>query len=154
MNKVQTLELMQDMKKSHESQMHKIELLLSGKDMQELVSKAKTECYFGKILYLNEEDLKNIVGTLFFEKLERIHARWHLEYYNIYKIFEEVVKANKEKKGFLSKIIGTKKVSEMDFDKAKLYYSELKIITKELISILEMCTRRINALSESKFNGN
>ena len=33
MNKIQTFELIEEMKKSHGSQMHKIELLLDGKDV-------------------------------------------------------------------------------------------------------------------------
>jgi len=151
MNKVQTLELIEDMRKSHELQMYKIDALLSGEEMQDLISTAKTECFFGKSLYLNEKHLKNVLGALFFEKLEHIHERWHVEYYKIYQIFEGYIKAKNEKKGFLSKIMGKKKIDEMELDKAKLYYSELKITTKELISILEMCVRRLSALNDSKF---
>ena len=151
MNKVQTVELIEDMKKLHESQMHKIELLLNSKEVDELTSVAKTECDFGKLLYKNEQHLKDILGALFFEKLEKLHERWHREYYNIYKIFKEYVDAKNAKKGFFSKIIGSKKITEMEIDKAKLYHSELKSTTTELIQTIDMCQRRVSALGNAKF---
>jgi len=151
MNKVQTFELIEEMKKSNEFQMHKIELLLDGKEVDELTTVPKTECDFGKLLYPNELHLRNVLGSLFYEKIDFFHEKWHEEYNKIYKIFEEYLKSKNEKKGFFSKLIGDKKVSEMDIDRAKLYYSELKATSTELIKTIEMCQRRVNALSESKF---
>ncbi len=151
MNKVQTLDLIEEMKKAHHSQMHKIDLLIDGKDVGELTTVAKTECDFGKLLYSNGEHLKNILGLIFYEKLEAFHDRWHVEYYKIYEIFESYTKSKNEKKGFFAKFTGATKVSDMEIDKAKLYYSELKATTSELIKTIDMCQRRVSALSESKF---
>jgi len=151
MDKFQTLDLIEDMKKSHLSVMHKIEMLIDGRDVDELVAVAKTECDFGKFLYTNEEHLKDILGALFYTKLETLHEKWHMEYQKIYNIFENYIKSKNEKKGFFAKLSGGVKVSEMDIDRAKLYYSDLKLTASELIKTIEMCQRRVSALSEGKF---
>jgi len=151
MDKLQTLDLIEEMKQSHQLQMHKIELLIEGKDVDELTVVAKTECDFGKFLYTNEEHLKDILGLIFYEKLEKLHEKWHLEYLRIYEIFDEYMKNKNEKKGFFAKFTGSAKISEMDIDKAKLYYSELKATTSDLVKTIDMCQRRVSALSTSKF---
>jgi hypothetical protein len=48
--------------------------------------------------------------------------------------------------------MGTPKIDEMELDKVKLYFSELKVTTKELLKILGSSERRISALPESKFS--
>ncbi|MEA3330956.1 MAG: hypothetical protein U9Q29_04600 [Campylobacterota bacterium] len=146
MDKIQTLHFIEEARRIHESQMYKIEVLLSTKEIDNLLAVPKSECEFGKMLSSNEVFLRHILGTLFYENLDEIHSRWHSEYYKIYNIFFK-----KEKKGLLSKIMGSNKVSEMDIDKAKLYYSDLKITTAELIKVITQCQRRVFALSNSKF---
>jgi len=49
-------------------------------------------------------------------------------------------------------MIGSSSISDMDLDKAKLYYSELEITTQELLKALGSAERRMSALPESKFN--
>ena len=78
--------------------------------------------------------------------LENLHTKWHVEYARIYEIFFK-----KKQKGFFSKIMGTHRVDEMEIDKAKLYYSELLVTTKELLKILDSSERRISALNDGKF---
>ena len=146
MDKIQTLHLIEEAKKVHEGQMYKIEILLNGKEVDDLMAVPKSECEFGKMLYPNEAFLRHILGTLFYENLDTLHSRWHNEYFKIYEIF-----LKKEKKGLFSKLVGSNKISQMDIDKAKLYYSDLKITTAELIKVLTLSQRRVSALSNSKF---
>lgn len=146
MDKIQTLHLIEEAKKVHESQMYKIELLLAGKELDALMAVVASECEFGKILHSNEAFLRHVLGTLFYENLDMFHSKWHSEYLKIYEIF-----LKKEKKGLFSKLVGSNKVSQMDIDKAKLYYSDLKITTAELIKVLTLSQRRVSALSNSKF---
>jgi len=151
MDKAQTLQLIENIIKSNKTQMHNISTILEKKDGDELCSIAKNECDFGRLLYENEQHLKNVMGSLFYDKIEKLHEAWHVEYYNIYKILQKHIKGKQEKKGFLSKIMGDKKISDMEIDKAKLYFSELKKAQAELQRSIEAAQRRLMALNESKF---
>jgi hypothetical protein len=67
------------------------------------------------------------------------------------KIFNIFFK-EKKKQGFFAKIISPQKIDEMELDKAKLYYSDLKITTKELLKMLATSERRLEAMNETKFH--
>jgi len=148
MDKNQTLEAIEMAKKSHENAMAKIEMAINGDKVDSPTPAAKSLCKFGKWLYNEENHLEEILGELFYTKLERSHAQWHDEYLRIYNIFF------KEKKGgFLSGILGGgHKVDPLELDKAKLYYLELEETTKDLLHILGSCERRVTAMSEAKFH--
>ncbi|MGB3962461.1 MAG: hypothetical protein WBK95_09530, partial [Sulfurimonas sp.] len=75
-----------------------------------------------------------------------LHAKWHMEYVRLFEIFFQ-----NKKQGFFSKVLGTSKVSDMDLDRAKLYYSELEATTNELLTALGVSERRLGALNESLF---
>ncbi len=147
MDKEKTIEAIVNARKAHENQMKKIVALLNGKEVENPTAVSKTECDFGKWLYEGDNHLKEILGTLFYTNLETLHARWHVEYSRLFEIFFKP-----KKKGFFSKAFGSKKVAEMDMDKAKLYYSELEATTAELLKAIASSQRRIEALKESKFH--
>ena len=131
-------------KKELEKNLLQVELVLDGAKEENLHLENKHECYFGKWLYAHE-DVKDYIGFQQFEKLDLLHTQWHTHYAKIYQIFMP------EKKGLFSKLL-SKKHSQLEIDKAKAYYDDLKIITDEIIKLLEIAKRRINALSESKFH--
>ena len=147
MDKNATLESIQKARAAHESQMKKIEALLNGEKVNNPTAVLKTECSFGRWLYDKDSNLERVLGALFYNNIETIHARWHSEYSRLFNVF--FIKA--EKKSFFSKLMGSSKADGMDIDKGKLYYSELKSTTKELLKVLAVCERRIQALNESKF---
>jgi hypothetical protein len=126
--------------------MSKIKAAIDGEKVDDPTVVAKTKCAFGEWLYDDENHLRDILGSLFYDKMEVLHAKWHSEYFRIFEIFFK-----DEKKSFFSKILRSSKVSEMDLDKAKLYYSELEITTQELLKALGSSERRIYALPESRF---
>lgn len=146
MNKSETVKSIEAMKIFHETQMDNIKLLLNGKVVDKLEPIAKTECEFGEWLYTHENRIQDILGVQFYERLEKLHEQWHIQYYKIYKIF-----FMDEKKGFFSSLIGGSKVDQMQIDKAILYFTELKIISDELLLALASSHRRALALNESKF---
>jgi hypothetical protein len=146
MDKEKTLESIQNARKYHEAQMSKIKAAIDGNTVKNPTVVAKTKCEFGKWLYNDENHLRNILGSLFYDKIEVLHAKWHSEYLKIFEIFFE-----NKKKGFFSKMIGASKVSEMELDKAKLYYAELEVTTQELLKAIGSSERRIYALPKSKF---
>jgi len=146
MNKEKTIEAIVNARKAHENQMKKIESLLKGKEVDNPTAVLKTECAFGKWLYDENSHLKEILGSIFYNNLESLHARWHIEYLRVFEIFFKP-----KKKGFFSKAFGSNKIDEMEFDKAKLYYSELETTTSELLKVITSSQRRLEALREEKF---
>ena len=147
MDKNQTLEAMVAAKKSHETQMAKIEAAINGENVENPTAVAKTMCHFGKWLYAEENHIEEILGELFYEKLEKAHAQWHTEYVRVFNIFHK-----NKKSGFFAGLLGSNKVDDLEIDKAKLYYRELEVTTKELLHVLGSCERRISAMSEAKFH--
>jgi len=145
MNKTQMLEAMQNAKQIHLAQMEKIDNVLSNKKIDDPTPIGKMECECGKWFYSNEDEIKHVLGSQLFNKLDFVHENWHKQYAKIYDIFFK-----EEKKGFFAKLLGNK-VDDMLVDKAKLYYTELELLTKELLQTTDVATRRISALQESKF---
>jgi len=146
-DKEKTIEAIVSARKAHENQMKKIVALLNGKTVSNPTAVLKTECDFGKWLYADNSNLKELLGSLFYTKLEHLHARWHIEYSRLFEIFFK----NEKKSGFFSKMFGSDKVEDMELDKAKVYYSELKATTDELLKVIASSQRRIEALREDKF---
>ena len=147
MDKERTIEAICSARKAHENQMKKIQTLLNGKKVENPTSVLKTECDFGKWLYDENNQLKKLLGSLFYSNLESLHARWHLEYTRVFDIFFKGKKG-----GLLSKMFKSAKVTDMELDKAKLYYSELEATTAELLKAIGSSQRRIEALNETKFH--
>lgn len=146
MNKQDTLESIQKARLSHLTQMEKIDAVFEGKEVKDPTAVAKTDCAFGKWLYNGENHLREILGVQFYDNMEVLHGRWHAEYRRLFDIFF----AN-QKKSFFGKMKAPK-VEGMELDKAKLYHSELKQTTEELLKALASSERRISALNESKFS--
>ena len=147
MDKTKTLESVISAKKAHEAQMQKIDTAIEGGVVANPTAVSHTECDFGKWLYHEDSNLRKILGALFYDKLELLHTQWHNEYVKVF----EVLFKKEEKKGFFSKFTKSSKISEMDMDRVRVYYSELALTTKELIQTIDASHRRLMALQESKF---
>lgn len=143
MNKEQTLESMEKAKRSLTFDMRTIESLLEGKDIASIPTVYKTNCSFGEWLYNEENNLKNLLGPIFFKELDAYHSQLHEEYRRIYIIFYgEPSGATKPKKN---------KVTPMELDKCKLYYSEMKLSFDKLLKSMASSKRRLEALAPEKF---
>ncbi len=147
MDKEKTVEAIVDARKAHENQMKKIISLINRKELDNPTAVLKTECDFGKWLYDEDNNLKGLLGAVFYNNLETLHARWHIEYSRLFDLFFK----NKKRGGLFSKIFGSDKIEEREIDKAKLYYSELEETTSKLLQAIASSKRRIEALSEEKF---
>jgi len=145
MDKITMIKALEDARKLHQLQMTKIQQLIAGKKIEHPTAVGKMDCECGLWFYGNKENLIAILGAQLFERLDKSHEAWHMEYRKIYNIFYKG-----EKKSFFSKLIGSK-VDTLELDKAKLYYSELQAITKELLHTAETAIRRVSALSDAKF---
>ncbi|MCF6331606.1 MAG: CZB domain-containing protein [Sulfurimonas sp.] len=147
MDKTATLKSITVVKEAHELQMQKLKDAIYGGETEELKIFSKSECKLGRWLYAEDNFLRDILGSLFFDNIDKIHTRWHSDYTVIYVI---LIKKN-EKKGFFSKILNGSNISAMDLDKVKLYYSGLKMTTEAFLKALESAQRRLSALPESMF---
>ena len=147
MTKEEMLEAMENAKNVHLHQMQKVSDEIKGKKIENPTALGKMECECGIWFHNNEERMKEICGLQLFERLDTSHEKWHSDYASIYKLFYA-----EEKKGIFLKIKETLSSNQMKIDKAKVYYSELKRDTEELLSVAESATRRIGALSNSKFD--
>ncbi len=147
MDKEKTIEAIINARKAHENQMKKIVSLINGKEVNNPTAVLKTECDFGKWLYDKDNNLKGLLGAIFYNNLETLHARWHIEYSRLFDMFFK----SKKKSGLFSKMFGSGKIEEREIDKAKLYYSELEETTSKLLQAIASSKRRIEALNEEKF---
>jgi len=147
MDKATILKAIESAKKSHEVQMVKIEMAMNNEEVDTPPALDKTKCTFGIWLYNNPE-IKEVIGAQFHNTIETLHTKWHLEYFKIFNIYFK----DKKKKGFFSKILSKQKIDDLELDKAKLYYTDLKDTTKELLQKLDASYRRVDAMSDSKFD--
>ncbi|WP_321779203.1 hypothetical protein [Sulfurimonas sp.] len=147
MDKVKTIESFQNAKKAYEEQMEKLEIAMDGSDIKIPTAALQTAYVFGEWFYLKNENIRCILGSLFYDKIETLHVRWHEEFVKTFDIFFQ-----KQKKGFFQNAFGSSKVTGMELEKAKSYHRELKGITKELIKTIDSSERRLSALAESKFS--
>jgi len=147
MTKSEMLQAIENAKQLHLEQMNKIASEIAGKKVQNPTALGKMDCECGIWFHAHEKEMKNVCGLQLFERLDKSHEKWHLDYANIYNLFFK-----EEKKGLFSKIIGSSSNNEMKLDKAKLYFSELQKDTDELLSVSQSALRRVSALSDSKFS--
>ena len=148
MKKSEMIAAIENAKLTHQEQMHKIELVISGEEVENPTPVSKIECQCGEWFNGNREAIIEILGLQLYERLDKSHEKWHLDYVNIYNLFFK----EEKKKGLMKKLFSFTDNREMKVDKAKLYYIELKKDTEELLNITESALRRVSALSNTKFS--
>lgn len=147
MTKEQALDDVAKAKHALEVQMTKLKDLINGMDVPNPIATAKGKCEFGKWLYSYDNNMRNLLGELFYLRLEELHKQWFAEYMKIFDMF-----VHEDEKTFFSKLLNSSSISPLDLDKAKLYFLELEETTQELLLNLEKSERRLNALNPSKFH--
>jgi hypothetical protein len=131
----------------HLEQMKKIESEMAGVKIENPTALSKMDCECGIWFYKHEKIMKDILGLQLYERLDKSHEQWHIDYINIYNLFFK-----EEKKGVFTKLFGLGEDDEMIRDKAKIYYQDLQKDTEELLRISDSALRRVGALSDSKFS--
>lgn len=147
MTKEVMLQEIENAKHIHLEEMSKIESVIAGKKIDNPTALSKMECTYGIWFYGNAKEMQNIFGLQLFERLDKAHEKWHMNYASIYNLFFK----KEEKKGLFSKLIGSGKPDEMTIDRAKLYFADLQKDTAELLAVSDAAIRRVGALNESKF---
>jgi hypothetical protein len=149
MNKEHILEHLRAAKSAHIKWVQKAKLLINGLDIKEdAIPVDSTECKFGQWFY-SEGQVLNALSNNPVEcmvKIERLHFNLHDVYMNIFNIY-----FNKPKGGFFKKLFGKKnKLEDYEIEKAKQYYNNLELISKELLEEINRLERRLIAVPEEK----
>ena len=148
MTKSEMLDAIDRAKKTHLEQMDKIRSAINGHKVENPTALSKMECEYGVWFYGNEAQIKEILGAQLFDRLDIHHENWHKEYLNLYNIF---FKEEEKKVGLFAKIFKRDEIDTLVLDKAKLYFVELQKTTDELLKVIESASRRVAALSDTKF---
>jgi len=147
MTKSELVDAIENAKHVHQEQMDKIESEIAGEKIENPTALGKMDCECGIWFHSHTKLMQDILGLQLFERLDKSHEKWHMDYVNIYNLFFK-----EKKKGVFTKILGFGKPNEMTLDRAKLYYQELQKDTDELLKISDSAIRRVLALSDSKFS--
>lgn len=149
MDKEHILEHLRAAKSAHIKWVQKAKLLINGIDVKEdSIPVDSTECKFGQWFYADGQILNALSNNPMecMLKIERLHFNLHDVYMNIFNIY-----FNKPKGGFFSKLFGKKTaLKDYEVDKAKEYYANLEIISKELVDELNRLERRLIAVPEER----
>ncbi len=149
MNKADILGHLRAAKAAHINWVQRAKLLISGFDVnEESIPVNSTECKFGKWFYSDGQILNAIRNNPAdsMQNIEQLHFQLHDIYLNIFKIYYDT-----EKKGFFSKLFGSKKkVSESESAMAAQYFEQMEEISKKLIEEINMLEKRISVISDSE----
>jgi len=149
MNKEHILEHLRSAKSAHIKWVQKAKLLINGIEVKEdAIPVDSTECKFGQWFYGDGQVLNALSNNPVecMTKIEQLHFNLHDVYMNIFNIY-----FNKPKGGFLSKLFGKKNtLDDYEIDKAKQYYANLEIISKELLDEINRLERRLIAVPDER----
>jgi hypothetical protein len=155
-NKASMLQHIYDAKRAHKEWVRKADRLVHGLDGYQgkkvdlnvdktFIPLDSASCAFGKWFETYAVPLSKFdsIGR-FINRIEEHHNALHDTYSHIYAIFFVVP----EKRSLLHKILtmNSKKVSELEREKAKIHLEYMKKSSKELIEVLEVLEDKIKAL--------
>jgi hypothetical protein len=162
-NKATMLQNIYDAKRAHKEWVKKADRLVNGLDGYQgkkvdfnvdetFIPLDSSACQFGQwfdtyATYLAKFDS---IGR-FINRIEEHHNALHTTYSHIYSIFFVVPK----KRSLLHKImtLNSKKISEVEREKAKIHLTYLQNSSKELLEVLEILEDKIKALDYNELRG-
>ncbi len=149
MNKEHILVHLRNAKSAHIKWVQKAKLLINGIEVKEdAIPVDSTECKFGRWFYSDGQILNALSNNPLecMMKIESLHFNLHDVYMNIFNIY-----FNKPKSGFFAKLFGSKKsLNDYEIDKAKQYYANLELISKELLEEINRLERRLIAVPDER----
>ncbi len=148
MKKEETLLHLREAKKAHIKWVHRAKALTEGFPVEkESIPMDSTDCAFGLWFYGEGQTLGMKPGMDCFKEIERKHEELHDTYLKIFKIY-----FGDFDRSFFSKLFNFKKqISVHEQQAASDYFTGLKKISEELLSMIERLERRVGAMPESEF---
>jgi hypothetical protein len=149
MDKVNALEHLRNAKKAHLKWLQRAKALISNIPVEkDAIPMDYTECMFGQWFYSEGQELALMPGMDCIGSIGSKHQELHDEYLKIFKIY-----FGEANKSFFSKLFNLKKkVGETEQEIARQYYENLKLISDDLLKLIERLERRISALPETAFS--
>jgi len=147
--KQKMLEHIDDIIKSHERHQWLLDFTINGvltKDNEKELWMSEKQCECGTWLKLRESWIKEFFGSETYSKLYALHKSWHIELYKIKELYD---KANR---GFIKKIVGSKRLEGGDLDIAKAYYDDAKNFSKEFIKVLKTVKNRAEHIPTYRYD--
>ena len=150
MKKDEILRQIHNARKAHISWVQRAKALVAGVPLSEdQIPMNATECLFGKWFYDEGIRLKKLPGFEIIDDIERQHIDLHEEYLKIFQIFFG------QKPSLLGKLLPffKKKVTPEERQHAKIILADLEKTSNELLDILSLLERRVEALQPEAFEG-
>lgn len=147
MQKEEMIEEIEQAEKYQRIQFKKLKNMLAGIETTKPTPLEKEVCEFGKWLYTHSKRLQWVLGSQFYEGLEKTHTRWHETYHTFFDLYY-----HKKAASFFSKErLVFKKLEDSKQERATMIYAELEKITQELLQQLDTCKKRLYALPKAQF---
>ena len=148
MDKNGLLEHLRNAKKAHLKWLQRAKALISNIPVEkDAIPVDYTECMFGQWFYSEGQEVALMPGMDCVAQIGLKHQELHDEYLKIFKIY-----FGEANKSFFSKLFNLKKkISESEQEIARQYYDNLKLISDDLLKLIEKLERRISALPENAF---
>ena len=148
MDKSNALEHLRNAKKAHLKWVQRAKALVSNIPVEkDAIPMDYTECMFGQWFYSEGQEIALMPGMDCIGQIGSKHQELHDEYLKIFKIY-----FGEANKSFFSKLFNLKKhVGETEQEIARQYYENLKLISDDLLKLIEKLERRVSALPESAF---
>jgi len=165
MSREEELAKLNDARVFHINTMNKVSRIIRNGSFMGIPPKVDYEnCSFHLWLTANNNDLSNIIGSIFHSELVDMHKKWHDLYGSIYKdffdsrkliaILNKIENSTKEteKAKLLVKLNKIKiRLSAYEEERLIMMQHEMKNVSAKLLLILDSSERKLKAASSSLF---
>lgn len=143
MNKTDMIDMFEKMKKKYKNKMFEIQNSIDTVfDNSKPILLDKGKFLLGEYLFKENGQIKNLIGGMFYDKLESFHSLWCEDYNKIINLYLKNMKTS---------FFSDNKIDDLSKDKAKAYYDDLEKNTLETMHVFDEISHRLHALPESNF---
>jgi len=143
------VEHIDDIIKAHEKHQWLLDFTINGvltKDNEKELWLSDKQCECGTWLNMRRDWIVEFFGNDIYSKLYSLHKSWHIELYKIREIYD------KSNRGFIKKIVGTKRLADGDLDIAKAYYDDAKKISNDFIKLVKTVKTRAEHIPSYRYD--
>jgi len=148
--KQEVLKNIRTARRSHIMWVERAKALVNGLDVtptEDKIPLEVTQCEFGQWFYGEGQILLSLFTEEAIQRVTDKHKELHNAYLKIFKLYFFT-----PKRSFLNKVFNKKPaLSERDSERIHIYLDDLEKISEELISYLNIIERKLNSLSEERF---
>ena len=149
MERMEVLDQLKAARRAHQKWLQNAHSLINNMVVKENDVPVKyTNCSFGIWLYSDAQKLRQLEGIDYLDAITTEHQKLHEEYQKIYNIYFA-----QDNRSFFGKLFNSKPIIFHDDQQlAKKSYLTLKVISENLLNLIELLERRITTLPRSAFD--